>query len=98
MSMTARRPWERMQVTPMNTDVSIETHETTDRDRKGRLRLVTGAHRFLRRALPFRAPESQHALEQFVRELEEISLPWLELEAVLLQCLAVLNNHTGGRL
>ncbi len=84
-----------MQVNPMNTDVPIDT---TNRDRKERLRLVTGAHRFLRRVLPFRAPESQNALEHFVRELEEIRLPWLELEAVLLQCLAVLNNHTGGRL
>jgi AraC-like DNA-binding protein/CheY-like chemotaxis protein len=79
----------------MNTDVPIET---TDRDRKARLRLVTGAHRFLWRVLPFRAPESQNALENFVREIEAIQLPWLELEAVLLQCLAVLNNHTGGRL
>ena len=79
----------------MNRDVPIET---ADGDRKARLRLVTAAHRFLRQVLPFRAPESQDALENFVREIEELQLPWLEIEAVLLQCLAVLNNHTGGRL
>ena len=72
--------------------------DTADTIHTARRALVTAAHHFLLCVLPLRAAGSHDALAAFARDLETLRLPSLDVDAVLLQCLAVLNTHTGGRL
>jgi AraC-like DNA-binding protein/CheY-like chemotaxis protein len=67
-------------------------------DGLARFELVTAGHHFLLNVLPFRHPESRHALDTFVAAANRSTLPLADIEAVLLRCLALLNGHTGGRL
>lgn len=60
--------------------------------------LVTAGHHFLLDVLPFRQPDSRYALDRFVRTAKESALTSAEIDAILVRCLAVLNEHTGGRL
>jgi AraC-like DNA-binding protein/CheY-like chemotaxis protein len=69
-----------------------------DGRRAARFGLVTRAHHFLLRVLPFQDPESRQALAVFGHHLSSSPLPGVDSEAVILQCLAILDRHTGGRL
>jgi AraC-like DNA-binding protein/CheY-like chemotaxis protein len=63
-------------------------HEAHD----GRFALVTAAHHFLLAAVPLRNPHSRVALLAFVHELERCTRPLLEVDAILLRCLSVLDD------
>jgi AraC-like DNA-binding protein/CheY-like chemotaxis protein len=60
--------------------------------------LAVRAHRFLLRVLPFRQPESQTAVGEFIEYVDTVSLPTPFVDAVLLRCLATLDRRSGGRL
>lgn len=63
-----------------------------------RFALVTAGHHFLLSALPLRHPESRDALVTFLEAAATCRVAAAELNAVLLECLAVLDRHTNGRL
>jgi len=66
--------------------------------RAARFQLVSAAHHFILRALPFRHPQSLDALFTFIADADRCCLSSADREAVLLRVLAVLEPHTGGRL
>lgn len=65
---------------------------------ESRFALVTAGHHFLLRALPFRHPETELALQAFSLEATACALSEADHDAVLLRCLRVVDRHTGGRL
>ena len=58
-----------------------------------RFALVTAAHHFLLEAVPLRNPQSRDALLAFVHDLERCRRPLLEVDAILLRCLSVLDDY-----
>jgi AraC-like DNA-binding protein/CheY-like chemotaxis protein len=61
--------------------------------RDERFALVTAAHHFLLEAVPLRNPHSRDALLAFVHDLERCTRPLLEVDAILLRCLSVLDDY-----
>jgi AraC-like DNA-binding protein/CheY-like chemotaxis protein len=64
--------------------------------RRDRYNLLTAAHRFLFEALPFRHSASRRALDLFIDAVRSCPLPMAEVNAVLIELLAVLNPHAAG--
>lgn len=65
---------------------------------QSRFALVTAGHHLLLRVLPLREPDSTQALRDFVAAVEQASLPSVEIDAVLLRCLAVLDLRSERRI
>lgn len=63
-----------------------------------RFDLVTAGHHFLLDVVPFRHPESLDTLKAFVAFCTRSALPIADVDAVLLRCLMVLNDHCDNRL
>ncbi len=63
-----------------------------------RFQLVTAGHHFLLNVLPFRQPASGEALETFIASAKRINACAVDVDFVLLQCLAVLSHHTPRRI
>jgi len=63
-----------------------------------RFSLVTAAHHFLLDVLPFREPESSEALATFVAAMKQFRGPTVDIDAILLRCLAVLDTRHGRRI
>lgn len=65
---------------------------------KSQFALITAGHHFLIKALPLREPDSRDALQAFIESAQVCQLSPAEIDAVLIRCLAVLNDYTDGRL
>ena len=63
-----------------------------------RFKFVAAAHHFIADATPFRDDASHAALGAFLKSAESAHLATLELDAVLLRTLAILDRHSAGRL
>jgi AraC-like DNA-binding protein/CheY-like chemotaxis protein len=63
-----------------------------------RFSLVTAAHHFLSAVLPFREPESQQALTEFVAKVNQARQPAAEVDVVLLRCLVILDTQHERRI
>jgi AraC-like DNA-binding protein/CheY-like chemotaxis protein len=62
-------------------------------ERSARFALITAGHHFLMKVLPFRKPESYHALESFITAARRLDLSAVDHDAVLLRCLTVLDSR-----
>jgi AraC-like DNA-binding protein/CheY-like chemotaxis protein len=62
-----------------------------------RFDLVTEGHHFLLRLLPFREPDSRHALTTFMAAIERSTLGSADIDAVLLRCLVALSEYADRR-
>ncbi len=58
-----------------------------------RFALMTAAHHFLLRVLPFQHPESRTAFDLFLEQARRIPLPTPDVEPTLIACLRVLDQH-----
>jgi AraC-like DNA-binding protein len=72
--------------------------DTSDVEVTAYIGLVTSSAQFLHDVLPFRHPESRDALTTYLRALERPRAPTIVVDAVLIRCLALLDEHTGGQL
>jgi AraC-like DNA-binding protein/CheY-like chemotaxis protein len=63
-----------------------------------RFALVTAAHHFLLNVWPVRAPESFEALMAFVTAVRRVSGSSIDVDPILLRCLAVLDQQIGRRI
>jgi AraC-like DNA-binding protein/CheY-like chemotaxis protein len=66
--------------------------------RLARFGLVTAGHHFLLTALPFRRVHSRAALTSFIETANQLSINGVDRDAILIELLAVLEPHTGGRI
>lgn len=74
----------------------MEKH--TRDDRSDRFALVTAGHHFLLNFLPIRAPDSSAALTTFMATMQRIELLAVDVDIVLLRCLAILQAQTERRI
>jgi AraC-like DNA-binding protein len=98
LSVFRRRAPECRQPTGSASRAAERVMGSTDLDRsRSHFALVTAAEHFILTVLPLREPESRNALDEFMRSLT--AYRWLmDLNAIALECLFILNRHVGDRL